>query len=259
MHALKDECYPLPDYVQEVYDNADTLAVECDITDTTASFSAGVKELQNMYLDDGEQLSDYLVGDEYDEIDGYLKAHGTSLGAYEGYKLWYLSSVLESFAIADADLDTAMGFDVNLLNMAHEDGKEIYEVESVDFQVDMLINVPDETYAALLKGYSVDNTDLITEQYSEMYDAWKTGDTAKMEELNETDMSGFDETQVALVEDYNNTLLTERNKNMAEQAEKLADSGSDVLFVVGSAHFGGDDGIIALLENDGYTCDIVTQ
>lgn len=34
-HALKDECYPLPEAVTNAYNNADILAVECDITSTS--------------------------------------------------------------------------------------------------------------------------------------------------------------------------------------------------------------------------------
>lgn len=259
MHALTEDCYPLPDYVLNIYEQADVLAVECDVTDATALFSAGVLQLQNLYYDDGTELSDHLSEETYEGISGYLGAHGENADDYSEYQLWYISSVLELLAIEDAGLDSDLGLDQQLLISAHDDEKEIYEIETAEFQTELLIGFSDETYDLLLSDYSADNTDEITLAYTELYEAWRTGDLAAIEESNETDVSELDEEQARIIADYNDQMLTERNAGMAQQAMSLADDGRNTLFVVGAAHFVGENGIIALLQNEGYSVERIYE
>lgn len=259
MHALRDECYPLPDYVQQAYEQADVLAVECDISDTTASFSAALKQMEKMYYDDGTTLKDHLSEEQYNEIDSYMKAHGDKLELYDGFQLWYLSQFLSTMALEDAKLDSTKGLDMNLLTMAHEDGKEVYEVESIDFQMDLLVGFSEDIYKVQLSGYSEDNIELLTEQYEQLYTAWRTGDLESLMELNEGGEveEEYTEEETALIEEYNKQLVTDRNIGMAEKAEQLMADGKNTLYVVGAAHFVGDGGIIDLLTKDGYTCELV--
>lgn len=259
MHALRDECYPLPDYVQQAYEQADVLAVECDISDVSASFSAALNQMEKMYYDDGTTLKDHLSEEQYNDIDGYMKAHGDKLELYDGFQLWYLSQFLSTMALEDAELDSAKGLDMNLLTMAHDDGKEIYEVESMDFQMELLAGFSEDIYKVQLSGYSEENIELITEQYEQLYVAWRTGDLESLLELNEDGEVNveYTEEETALIEEYNKQLLTDRNIGMAEKAEQLMADGKNTLYVVGAAHFVGDGGIIDLLTKDGYTCELV--
>jgi hypothetical protein len=257
MHALRDECYPLPDYVTEAYEQADVLAVECDITDLTASFTAGLKQMENMNYSDGTTLHDHLTEEQYANIESYMSAHGDKLSLYDEYQLWYLSQVLESMAMEDAELDSSKGFDVHMLNAAHDDGKEIYEVESIDFQMDLLVGISEDIYRVLLEAYSEENMEEITEQYEMLYEAWRTGDSSKIEELNASEEDELTSEEKALYEEYNQTLLYDRNIGMAEKAEELMSDGKNVFYVVGASHFVGDGGIIDLLTKDGYTCETV--
>ncbi|MCD7741236.1 MAG: TraB/GumN family protein [Ruminococcus sp.] len=259
MHALKEECYPLPDYVTDAYEQADVLAVECDITDLTATMSATLKYTDKITYSSGETLGDHISEETCDGIESYLEAHGESYSAYEIYQPWYVSSLLENLAIEDAALSSDLGLDMQLLTMAHDDEKEIYEVESAEFQMDLLVNLSDDIYDIVLSSYSEENVELITDEYNDMYTAWRTGDTDTMLELNTVDDSELDDEQKVLVDEYNNALLNDRNIGMTETAEELLSSGDNVLFVVGEAHFLGDGGIIDLLEQDGYTVERVTD
>lgn len=259
MHALRDECYPLPDYVQQAYEQADVLAVECDISDVSASFSAALNQMEKMYYDDGTTLKDHLSEEQYNDIDSYMKAHGDKLELYDGFQLWYLNQFLGTMALEDAELDSTKGLDMNLLTMAHDDGKEIYEVETLDFQMDLLAGFSEDIYKVQLSGYSEENIELMNEQYEQLYRAWRTGDIDSLLELNEVGEGEeeYTEEELALVEDYNKQLITDRNIGMAEKAEQLMADGKNTFYVVGAMHFVGDGGIIDLLTKDGYTCELV--
>ncbi len=262
MHALKDEVYPLPDRIMEAYDNAEIVAVECDISTVTSNFAVQVKQLENMYYDDGTTLKDHLSEEVYSNLSDYISACGEDIESYDNFQLWALSSQMESLALAQTDLSSGYGFDINILQMAHDDGKEIYEVESVEFQADLLLNIPEETYQTLLSSYSAETKDALCQEYEDTYEAWIEGDydffvnsnsSDSYEEQAEQSGTPLDEEEIQIIEDYNNVLIYQRNVGMAQAVEELLTGDKDVFYVVGEAHFVGDGGIIDLLEKDGYT------
>lgn len=52
-------------------------------------------------------------------------------------------------------------------------------------------------------------------------------------------------------------MLTDRNKGMADKAEEYMNDGKKVFFMAGAAHMYGDDGIVQLLKDRGYTVERV--
>ena len=256
MHALKDECYPLPDYVESAYRQADVLAVECDITDSMSAVAATLKYTDKLTYTDGETVADHLDKGEWEDIASYIELHGDDPADFESYQLWYLSQLLESYAMTDAGLDAALGIDMYLLNDAHDTGKEIFEVESAEAQMDLLVNFSDDIYSATLSGYCAENNDDIRQQMEDMYEGWRSGDLDKLDsDLSENDELSKEEKE--LMEQYYQQLLYDRNVGMAEAAKTLMSEGKNVFYIVGAAHYVGDKGIIALLEADGYTAERV--
>lgn len=59
-HALKDECYPLPEAVTNAYNNADILAVECDITSTSEDGEYMKNLMKQMLYNDNTKLSQHI-------------------------------------------------------------------------------------------------------------------------------------------------------------------------------------------------------
>lgn len=257
MHALKDECYPLPERIMKAYNEADVLAVECDVTTASSNFIAQLKQMKNMNCEEGKTLKDYLDPDVYQGISDYLKASGASITLYDNYKPWVVSSTLDSMSYNLADLDTSKGIDLYLLELAHDDEKEIYEVESLNFQIDMIINFSNETYNLLLSHYNADYINTAEEQLTGMYDAWRTGDKDTiLNILNEEESptgKPLTSKQLKIMDNYQDTMIYNRNKTMAEAVKELLKGDKDVFYVVGLAHFVGEGGIIDLLEKDGYT------
>ena len=214
-HALKDECYPLPEAITNAYNNADILQT-------------------------------------------YLGYWGMDISALEVYRPWAVSSTLDTLLIQDADFDSEKGLDNYLLTTAHADGKEIYEVESVDFQMNLLINFSDDIYDLMFRSCEGETKESQKQALEDLYTAWKSGDIETfLEEDNEEELAGYTEEDKKIAEDYNNQMLYDRNKNMAKAAEDLMSQGKNVFYVVGAAHYAGEGGIIDLLEKDGYTAERV--
>lgn len=257
-HALKDECYPLPEAVTNAYNNADILAVECDITSTSEDGEYMKNLMKQMLYNDNTKLSQHISEEAYSALQTYLGYWGMDISALEVYRPWAISSTLDTLLIQDADFDSEKGLDNYLLTTAHADGKEIYEVESVDFQMNLLINFSDDIYDLMFRSYEGETKESQKQALEDLYTAWKSGDIETfLEEDNEEELAGYTEEDKKIAEDYNNQMLYDRNKNMAKAAEDLMSQGKNVFYVVGAAHYAGEGGIIDLLENDGYTAERV--
>lgn len=133
-HALKDECYPLPEAVTNAYNNADILAVECDITSTSEDGEYMKNLMKQMLYNDNTKLSQHISEEAYSALQTYLGYWGMDISALEVYRPWAVSSTLDTLLIQDSGFDSEKGLDNYLLTTAHADGKEIYEVESVDIE-----------------------------------------------------------------------------------------------------------------------------
>lgn len=254
MHALKAECYPLPDYVESAYRQADVLAVECDISDSTATVAAALNYSDRLTYPEGDSTKEHLDDGEWKDIASYIELHGDDPKEYENYQLWYLSQLLESYAAADAGLDGMQGIDINLLNDAHSTGKEIYEVESIEYQTDLLINFPEEYYAVSMSGYCSENNDDIRQEMEDMYEAWRTGNIDGIADgVSESDELSKDENEI--MQEYYQHLIYDRNIGMEQAVKDLLAGDKSVFYLVGTAHFVGDKGILALLKADGYTVE----
>lgn len=265
MHALKDDAYPLPEALEDAYKSCDILAVECDITDVSSDLAGQLSQLDKMFYTDFSLTRDHMNAEIYDNVIAFAEKCGGDLSLYQYCKPWVYVALVENLAIECTDLDASKGLDAHLLERAHKDSKEIYEVESAEFQMDMFMDLSDELCEALLEGYSAENYDQIIQNLEDTYTAWCKGDKEAFEREADIDASikaaedagmPMTEREIEMLREYNKILLDDRNEGMVKKAVELIEGGKNVLYVVGAAHFAGEKGIIKLLEKEGYT---VTQ
>lgn len=265
MHALKDDAYPLPQFIMDAYNNSDVLAVECDVKEAQNDLSLQLSQVDKMFYSDGSTVDAHIGTEMYNNIVAFAERCGSNLSIYNRCKPWALISLLESFTMNKTDLKSNNGFDIFLLSKAHDDNKEIFEIESAKFQMDLFTSLSDEMCLQLLDGYKPQNYELLVKNLEDTYTAWCKGDLKFFENNLDVDASAkaaeasgnkMDEKSIEMLNQYNQIMVYDRNKVMADKAAELLESGKNVLFVVGAAHFPGDKGIIKLLEQKGYT---VTQ
>ena len=261
MHALKEECYPLPERIAEAYASSEALAVECDIVEATADSDIMLEEVQKMYYPVGETINDHISAEVIESVKGYAAKIGLDLTLYERCKPWVWLTLFEMRALNQLGLKTDLGIDNRLITQAKEDGKEIIELESTAFQMDLLTGYSDEICELLLAPYTADNADAYSEDLAQTYEAWKNGDFeffeksySKAGQLQDLADAGYgpDTEQYKLMVRYIDSMQTDRNKGMTEKALKLLQEGRRVFLVVGEAHFCGEEGILSLLKAAGY-------
>ena len=251
MHALAEEDYPLPDEITSALDNSDILAVEADISQTaTINYQSAL--LANMYYDDpDDSLDKHISAEAYEALEEYLATYDLPIDTVKLFKPWAANNTAETLALQYCDLQANLGIDSYLIDKAKSKGKEVYEVEGIDFQMDILINNTDETFDALLKQYKGKTKDIMIDQLYKTHDAWRSGDIDTIDEMNSETAEVGDE-EGKLLEEYTTAFLDDRNIGMEKCAKDFIDGDKNVFFVVGAAHFAGEKGIISLLEKDGY-------
>lgn len=264
IHAGDEAVDHMPGYFETIYAKCDAIAVEADITVATSDLSLSMEILKSMKYDDDTKIYDHIPKETYDNAVAILKENNLYINLYDNYNASLWSSLMESAALKQSGLDTNKGVDSTIIKRAKNDGKEVLEVESIQFQLDLLNSISDELNALLLEQYTYEGAfDRQVEAVKQLYSHWKTG-TLNEENINGEDISdqaaevSLTEEQQKLLEDYNNNLLVERNKGMADKAEEYMNSDQVVLLIVGAAHFYGDDGILQLMKDKGCTVTPIT-
>ena len=261
IHLGREDYYPLPDYVQNAYNNADSLAVEADMVAFSKNTSAQMNALRQLVYRDGTTIKDHIPQELYDQAVKILKDNKSYVAALDYYCPFYWSSMIEALMVDDMGGDANLGIDMHLLNRAYDTGKEILEVESAEFQYNMLAGFDDEVQTMLLAS-SVQSylyPDQAKAQLEEMMDLWASGDEEAFEDYLAAEDSAMTAAEKAIYARYNQAMITDRNIAMADYAESALASGKEVFICVGAAHVIGDGGMADLLTQRGYTVERVTK
>lgn len=256
IHVASADLFPLPKYAMDLYKSCDYLAVECDVVAAENNLSKQTEIIKKMqYPDPDDTLYNHLDHDVAKNILKYLSDNGYGNIPLEKFNAATIEQLCSSIMLNKTGLNPENGIDRFFLNTAKGEKKKILEVESYDFQLDMLYSFPDAYYNLSLPSYYEDESKSI-EQTQQLYSTWRKGDVEKLKKLltgDPEDYEALSEEQKKVLDDYNKIMLTDRNIGMVKKAEKYMDEGKRVFFVVGAAHIISDGGMIDLLKEKGYT------
>ena len=226
----------LSDKVIETYKKSDKLAIELDATDITI-------DTEYFMLDEG--TIDSLIDEDFDnKLLAFQKEHLFPYESLKYFKLGYIENYLTTLAYNELGYNIE-GVDSYLTRLAKKDKKKIIELESVEEQLNILIEFSDNFYIKTIEEI-VDNYDLYKQEIENLYNAYieEDYDTLKTY-IDIGDTSSEDN------KEYYEKFFYKRNKNMANKAKEFLKNNDKVFMTVGAAHVIGKDGIIDLLK-DGY-------
>lgn len=257
IHVADNEAYPLPDAVLNAYEESDYLAVEADMVEFNGDLEAQTQALSLLTVNDDRMLKDILKEETYNLLVEYLEENLYYNELFEYYRPVFLESLVANVQVEKTKLDSNKGIDMYFLSDAKENNKEVLEVESVNFQYKLLASFPDELYDFMIY-YEITNEDENIENTKKLYQLWLKGDEEALIELlnEEEDISEYEDDYENLEEmlnDYDKKLVYDRNIGMADVAEEYFKDEKNVFFVVGAAHIVGDDALVDLLTERGYT------
>lgn len=261
IHIGDESTSYMPDYVENAYNYSDAIAVEADVDAVLNDSSKMIELTSKMIYKDGSTIKDHISKETYDGLVDLLTEYNQYSPMYDYYVPYFWESLLENLTYKDTGLSSDQGVDMVFLKRAKNDNKDVYEIEGIDYQLDMLTSVSDEMNDLVLKQYLTPGAIEADRPGQKLiYECWKNGsmDTAlKLAETFGGSGEGTDDESKKLIQEYNDITIKQRNPGMAKKAEGYIDNGEKVFVLVGAAHFYGDNGIVELMKKDGYTVTIV--
>ena len=259
IHVGRESFYPLPDYVMDAFEGADSLAVEFNLVAFEQDMTAQIEAMTPLVYADGTTIEDHISAELYDSAKAVL----TDLGVYSSMLDYYCpmiwSNTIQTTVYAQLGFDTTTGVDRYMIGLADEQGKEIVDIESAKMQYQMMANFSDGVHSMLLESSvkSMEDLGAVESSLMQMLEAWEKGDEEALAKLLSSETDSLTEEQKVLYEEYNKALITDRNQGMLEFATDALDSDKEVFVCVGAAHILGEGGLADLLAQLGYTVEIV--
>lgn len=251
IHVGNDGMYPLNPVIIKAFETSDVLAIECDPI-SALQRPDYLKLVEKLIYTDGTTIKDHIPGDLYDRTEAYLNEKGLSIRFFSIYKPIVLAQNITNLMLDEWGYSSDNGIDFYFIELARERDMEIVEIESVDFQYELLGGFPDEIQAMELKS-TLDYIDEYKDILDEMIAYWSSGDVENFERLLFQEDDSLNPEEKELYREYEKQMYDDRNINMADKAEEYLKSGKTTFFVVGAAHMVGENGILNLLRDRGYT------
>ena len=259
MHMVTEETFPLPDYIMDVYNKCDGIAVELDISEITGDIKK-LQEFSKKFLyTDGTTVKDHISTETYEKLKKYMTENYIYNEMMDSYTAGYWASQVETVSVMNIKKIDTDGVDSKFIEMAQNDNKEVVSIETIDVQTNALSAASDELADYLISSIIDEAADMpsYTKEFAEQYDMWASGDVDSLDLESEIDEELPDDLKDDYA-DYADIILYSRNEGMAEKAEEYLKNGKNYFFMVGAAHFAGDKGVDDLLEAKGYNVERVS-
>ena len=241
VHLLRAQDHPLPQVIDEVYDEAETLYMELDMDDLDPVLMQSTINRLGM-LDEGTSLRDLMGEELYAEAMAVAMDLEMPLEMLERTEPWLAAITVEQLALARIGFNPAYGVEMHLLKKATKDGKTILGFESVEQQLAYLDGLSLDAQRELLMQTLTESA-AIREIMDDLILAWRSGDIDFLERTLLEDVSGYPELY--------DTIVASRNRLWVDTIDELLEHGEDYLVVVGALHLVGEDGVPQLLEQRG--------
>jgi hypothetical protein len=239
VHALRSKDYPLPAAYDRALDASSRLILETDAT----SMKGTVKSLrEGGEYPKGDSLKNHVDPRTYQYVRHFFALNNVSEEKFGRYRPWFIDLMLES----PASENSRLGVEQYLTSHAQAKHKPVGGLENAQEHAAPFLGLSDKQSEALLLVFfiNVGRAKAAGNGNENVMSAWRRGDTdtlaADMREAYQ-DFPAF-----------NDRLINDRNRRWIPKIEEYLKSGQTVFVVAGAGHFGGNDGVLALLRGRGY-------
>jgi uncharacterized protein YbaP (TraB family) len=229
-HILCEEDLVIREKVQRAIQATEQLTLEVNLTDPNE-----FKDIQTLLVTENP-LSAQLSIEEINELKVILKKeYGKELKEVDNMSMFGLMSLM----IGKTITCSAKGFDMEILQLAIKNGNKIVGLEHLNDQIKLL----DKLYSVKEIVEQLKKVDSYVDNYNEMKQAFVN------EDIDALYIYGTDSEFMSA--EAKKELLDNRNSNWLNQMPRMM-LNKPTLFAVGSAHLGGEKGVLNLLKEKGY-------
>lgn len=251
MHVTDPRVTALPEAARPAYKQAATVVIEStDVLDDQKVAAAMMGRPDLTMIADGKTISNLINADEVKKLDDGLKSRGIPLLAVARMQPWLISSFIALPACETKRKNSGTVFlDKKLALDAKAEGREVLGLETMAEQLQAMADLPVEFHIrGLIETLALgDRMTDIFETMTALYLEGKVGEIMPMIKAATPDTTGDGEGYTAFEE----RLIRDRNHVMAERAAPILTKGN-VFIAVGALHLPGEEGVVALLQKQGF-------
>ncbi|KKO50021.1 polysaccharide biosynthesis protein GumN [Arsukibacterium sp. MJ3] len=248
VHLLSKSDFPLPSAYDTAFNTSSQLLFETDLNALTSPAGLTKMMQQNTYSD-GKTLEQVLSPEIYQQLKTYATERNMPVAAISRFKPGFAAMMLASVEMQRLGA-AETGVDMHYMQLAQQQGKSIKGLETVDEHLAVLEGM-NQLDANLTIQSTLQDMHKVEGQLVEMKHAWRSGDSAKLEKLFIGDLQ-----QIPQLYDI---LLVNRNHAWLPQLQALTNRKHTTMVLVGALHLAGADGLLTLLQQQGYSLQQLTE
>ena len=238
IHSEDPAVVELPATVKQAFDASNSVVLEMLMDTDTMRYSSAA-----MLMLDGRSLSDMIGMPLYKKVSAAIASRGIPELVLNRMKPWAAAVTLSTPA-----LETGQILDLVLYQDALQQDKAVYGLETVREQLDLFDSMSESDQVTLLRD-AVDKFPELDALHAELLEVYKQRDLEGLLAINETSMQAEDQ---RLAKEFQRRVIDDRNHRMAERMQQYLRQGK-AFVAVGALHLPGEQGLLNLLEQQGYT------
>lgn len=259
IHIGSSDMYPLDPIIMNAFKDSDVLGVELDIK------KVEIENVLPLIFDLSGNTKNILPTELYNKLNNKFVELGLPSGAIDKLKpsgiillleILKTSNLVKEFAENKSNSEQSklkstksamlLGIDHYFMEQAESLGKPIYEMETLERQIQVFNSLEDNFVeyltSSLESGFEYEVKDI-----EKIITAWKNGDLSEIENLLKADFSKNEK----INKQIKNELIYNRNIEMTKKIEDFLTSDKKYFIVVGAGHLVGEGSIIDLLQKTG--------
>ncbi|NLS11643.1 TraB/GumN family protein [Vibrio sp. SM6] len=239
IHVGDASFYPLPKAITEPLTTADGLIIEADLSTT--------KPLR--YPKTDITTDAILTQPQKKTLERLANTLGLPAAPLLESAPWLTAATIELTLAAKAGMTPEYGVDQHLVVLAQKDGVPLLPLETAQYQLDLLTGDAEDG-KALLQAYLQPATKSEA-NFRCMIESWQAGNTRNLAQFaNNPEMS----------KPLKERLLYLRNQDWARKIMRwTVERPGEYVMVVGALHLVGQDNLLELLKNRGFSVKRLTQ
>ena len=237
--------------VENALSSTETVALEVADVSEDATNAAIVKATRLVLFTDGQTLDEMLSDEEYDKVKQTLSGAGLPGEMAAMFRPWVVSMILSVSSCERQKVKDGLPvLDLKIANAARQRGLKVVGLETIESQLGAMAGIPDDQQVAMLRASLkfADRANDTMETLLQLYLSRDMG-SAWPFHLALAKQAGIGQHSFS---DFQKRIVSDRNEHMRNAALPLLARGR-VLIAVGALHLVGEQGLVALLRDAGYT------
>lgn len=244
LHVLKPSLLPLPPVFDQMFQNADQVVFEVNpflMTDPER-----IAEMQQLLRVDAKEQKAAYDRETKKVVKRYTKSQGIPTDA-----AYTVLPVINAIQVSQLQM-SALGYSSNTgvemhyARQASVFGKAVLELETQAAAMLPMISLPMNAQLLMLRE-TINQLDTLPDMLELLIQTWLRGDAEVFYQESARSISVHPQ-----LASLSNALLDQRNQQWLDQIEDLLEQPKSSVVMVGAAHMGGKNGLLALLRARGF-------